>query len=63
MISVAKNSVHKTFKEAPNMEFHVYLEDFDIGNPFKTLVLELILKFGQNSRGHIPYHDKLSRFF
>lgn len=45
------------------MEFHVYLEDFDIGNPFKTLVLELILKFGQNSRGHIPYHDKLSRIF
>lgn len=36
------------------MEFHVYLEGFDIENPFKKLVFELILKFGQNSHGHIP---------
>lgn len=36
------------------MEVHVYLEDFDIENPFERLVFELVLKYGENSHGHIP---------
>lgn len=45
------------------MEVHVYLEDFDIENPFERLVFELVLKYGENSHGHIPQWDKLLRCF